>query len=90
MDSTTLQKGPQFTRRAYGPVGTQDPGGQDHGKIHAAQLEAVGLAVGHTSGSDPLQPLRVASEILMSPNSEAAVSQAREKMETAVAHHLKG
>jgi hypothetical protein len=57
-------------------------------KIHAAELEAVGVAVGHRQGPDPLRALRVAADTLKSPNFEAAVSQARTKMEAALVWHL--
>jgi hypothetical protein len=56
-------------------------------KIHAAELEAVGVAVGHRQGADPLRALRGAADTLKSPDFEAAVSQARTKMETALAWH---
>jgi len=52
-------------------------------KIHAAELEAVG----HPQGCDPLKTLRIAAEALQAPNFEAAISQVRSKLETAVAWH---
>jgi hypothetical protein len=54
-------------------------------KIHAAELEAVGLAVGHRPDAGALRILRAAADALRSPNFDVAVSQAREKMETAAA-----
>jgi hypothetical protein len=57
-------------------------------KIHTAELEAVGLVVGHPQGCDPLKTLRIAADALQPPNFEAAISQVRSKMEIAVAWHL--
>lgn len=57
-------------------------------EIHAAGLETVGLAVGHSQGKDALKVLQNAAETLRSADFEAAVSQARSKIETAVACHL--
>jgi hypothetical protein len=57
-------------------------------KIHAAELETVGLAVGNSRGKDALSTLRAAAETLRSPDFDAAISQARSKIESAVALHL--
>ena len=89
MNSTSMQKGALITREAHSALldlKTLVDSVTD--KIHAAELEAVGLAVGHRQGADPLRMLRIAAETLRSPNFEAAISQARVKMETAVAWHL--
>jgi hypothetical protein len=55
----------------------------------AAELEAVSLAISPRLGGDALRTLRVAIEHLQSANFEATLSQAREKLETAVAWHYK-
>lgn len=57
-------------------------------KIRVAERESVGVAIGRRQGDDPLRTLRDAAEKLQSPNFEAAVSLAREKMQTAVNWHL--
>lgn len=57
-------------------------------EIHAAELETAGMAIGCLEGDDPLRTLRAAAETLRSPGFEAAILQARRKMETAVAWHL--
>jgi hypothetical protein len=89
MDSTIMQKGALFTREAHmALLELKALVDNTTEKIHAAQLEAVGLAVGHSQNEDPLKTLRLASEIFLSPNFEATVSQAREKMGTAVTHYL--
>ena len=53
--------------------------------IHAAEIEIVGLAIGHKQSGDPLQTLRTAAETLRSPNFEATILEARAKMATAAA-----
>jgi hypothetical protein len=53
----------------------------------AAELEAVSLAISSRPGGDALTTLRVAIEHLQSPNFEATLSQAREKLEIAAAWH---
>jgi hypothetical protein len=53
-------------------------------KTRIAERETVGVAIGRQKGDDPLQKLREAAEKLQSSNFEAAISQAREKMQTAV------
>jgi hypothetical protein len=62
-------------------------------KIQTAGLEEVGLAlgftVGHRQGSDRLRTLQVAAETLRSPKFEAAVWQARAKMENSLAWQLR-
>ncbi len=58
-------------------------------KIHVAERETVGVAIGRWQSDDPLRTLRDAAETLQSPNFEAVVSRAREKMESAVAWHVR-
>jgi hypothetical protein len=88
MNSAKMQKGALVTREARLALSDLknlvDSAAE---KIHAAELEAVGVAVGHRPGADPLRALRVAADTLKSPDFEAAVSQARTKMETALAWH---
>jgi hypothetical protein len=57
-------------------------------EIHAAELETVGQAVGHSQGMDALKALRAAAETLRSADFEAAVFEARSKVETAIAWHF--
>ena len=56
---------------------------------HAGELEAVSLAISPRPGGDAPTKLRVAVEHLQAANFEATLSQAREKLETAVAWHYK-
>lgn len=58
-------------------------------KIRLAERETVAVAIGHQRGDDPLRTLRAVKETLKSQRFEAAVSDAREKIETAVEWHLK-
>jgi len=89
MNSTSKQKGALATREArLALLELKILVDSTAEKIHAAELEAVGLAVGHSQGCDPLKTLRIAVEALRSPNFEAAISEVRTKMETAVAWHL--
>jgi len=57
-------------------------------KAHAAQLQTVGQAIGSVRGEDALRTLRTVAEAIGSPNVDAAVTQARMKIETAVASYL--
>jgi hypothetical protein len=57
-------------------------------KIHAAELDTIGLAIGRPQGDNPSRTLLLAAETLQSPRFEAAVRQAQAKMEAAVAWHL--
>ncbi len=57
-------------------------------KIHAAELDTIGLAIGRPQGDNPSRTLLVAAEALQSPRFEAALRQAQAKMEAAVAWHL--
>jgi hypothetical protein len=89
MESTNLQKGALITREAHlALLDLKTLVDSITENIHAAEREAVGLAIGHRQGAVPPRMLRVAAEALRSANFEVAVSQARAKMETAVAWHL--
>jgi hypothetical protein len=57
-------------------------------KLRTAERETVGVAIGHSQDEDPLRTLQDAANALQSPNFEAAVSLAKEKMQTAVNWHL--
>jgi hypothetical protein len=57
-------------------------------KISVAERETVGVAIGHGRNEDPLRTLRDAADALQSARFEAAVSLAKEKMQTAVNWHL--
>lgn len=56
-------------------------------RLRVAERETVGVAIGHSHNEDPLRTLRDAAEALQSPKFEAAVSLAKEKMQTAVNWH---
>jgi hypothetical protein len=56
-------------------------------KVHAAEFEAVRLAIGGQETEASLTPLQAAAESLRSPHFESAVSHARDKVETALACH---
>jgi hypothetical protein len=90
MNSTDMQRGALVTREARLALSDlKNLVDRAAEKIHAAELEAVGVALGRRQGADPLRALRVAADTLSSPDLEAAVSQARTKMETALAWHLR-
>jgi hypothetical protein len=57
-------------------------------RVHAAELEATGLAIGRSHANDPLKTLRLVADTLRSSDFEAAVLEAKAKMETAVSSHL--
>ena len=57
-------------------------------KLRTAERETIGVAIGH-SQHDPLRTLQDAADTLQSPSFEAAVSQAKEKMQSAVNWHLR-
>jgi hypothetical protein len=90
MSFTNLQQGALITRDAHGAVldlkKLVDNAAE---KIRVAERETVGVAIGGRQGDDPLRTLRDAAETLQSPNFEAAVSLAREKMQTAVDWHVR-
>jgi hypothetical protein len=58
-------------------------------KIRLAERETAAVAIGHRKDDDPLRTLRHVEDTLKSQRFEAAVSDAREKIETAVEWHLK-
>ena len=90
MSFTNLQQGTLITRDAYLALSELkklvDTAAE---KTRAAERETVGVAIGHQQSDDPLRTLRDAAETLQSPNFEAAVSLAREKMQSAVDWHLR-
>jgi hypothetical protein len=84
MSSTNLQKRALATREAHlALLDLKKVVDEATQTAHAAELEAVALAISPRQGSDTT--LRVVIDRLQSPNFEAALSQAREKLETAVA-----
>ena len=56
-------------------------------KLRVAERESVGAAISSRIGENPLQTLRDAAEALQSPNFEAALLQAKEKMQSALNWH---
>jgi hypothetical protein len=56
-------------------------------KLRTAERETVGV-VGHGRDEHPLQTLQAAADALQSPKFEAAVSHAKEKMQSALNWHL--
>ena len=54
-------------------------------QIRAAELEMVGLAIGRYQGPDPVKILRAAAETLQSSDFETAISEAKSKMNDAMA-----
>jgi len=57
-------------------------------KLRVAERESIGVAIGHGQDEDPLRTLQDAADALQSPSFEAAVSLAKEKMQSAVNWHL--
>jgi hypothetical protein len=57
-------------------------------RLRVAERETVGVAIGHSHNEDPLRTLRDAADTLQSAKFEAAVSLAKEKMQSAVNWHL--
>ena len=58
-------------------------------KIRPAERETAAVAIGHQKDDDPLRTLRDVEDTLRSQRFETAVSDAREKIETAVEWHLR-
>jgi hypothetical protein len=58
-------------------------------KLRTAERETIGVAIGHSQDEDPLRTLQDAADALQSPSFEAAVSLAKEKMQSAVNWHLR-
>jgi len=56
-------------------------------KLRTAERETVGV-VGHGRDENPLRTLQDAADALQSPKFEAAVSLAKEKMQSALKWHL--
>jgi hypothetical protein len=56
-------------------------------KLHVAELETVDAAIGRRQPSEPLRTLLGAADALRSAKFNAALEEARLKMETAVASH---
>jgi hypothetical protein len=54
-------------------------------KVHAAEFEAARMAIGGREAEPLLTPLQSAADSLRSPSFEAAVAQARDKVEVALA-----
>ena len=91
MSFTNLQQGTLIRRDAYVALSElKKLVDSTTEKIRVAERETVGVAIGRQQSNDPLRTLRDASQALQSPNFEAAVSLAREKMQTAVDWHLRG
>jgi hypothetical protein len=58
-------------------------------KLRAAERETVGVAIGRGLDENPLRTLQDAADTLQSPNFEAAVLLAKEKMQSALNWHLR-
>ena len=58
-------------------------------KIRLAERETAAVAIGHQKDDDPLRTLRDVEDTLKSQRFETAVSDAREKIETAVEWHMR-
>jgi hypothetical protein len=58
-------------------------------KVRLAERETAAVAISHQQGDDPLRTLRDVEDTLKSQRFQAAVSDAREKIETAVKWHLR-
>ena len=58
-------------------------------KIRLAERETAAVAIGHQKDDDPLRTLRDVEDTLKSQRFQTAVSDAREKIETAVEWHLR-
>ena len=58
-------------------------------KIRLAERETAAVAIGHQKGDDPLRTLRDVEDTLNSQRFATAVSDAREKIETAVEWHMR-
>jgi hypothetical protein len=90
MSFTNLQQGTLITRDAYVALSElKKLVDRATEKIRVAERETVGVAIGRQENDDPLRTLRDAVEALQSPNFEAVVLLAREKMQAAVDWHLR-
>ena len=89
MMSLSTERGALITRDAYSALlALRNLVDQATEQMHEAEREAVGLAIGSSQKTNPLQTLKVVAQALQSPAFEAAVSEARTKTETAMAWHL--
>jgi hypothetical protein len=85
MRSATLEKAALNAREAYSVLSHLKALVESAANTtRDAERKTVGLAIGHGQKEDPIEALRAATETLRSPSFEAAVSEARLKMETAV------
>jgi hypothetical protein len=83
-----IHKGALATREAHGALLELRAIIEDAAqRVHAAEFEAVRLALAGEATDAAQKPLQAAADTLRSPSFEAAVSQARDKMETALALH---
>jgi ribosomal protein L31E len=57
-------------------------------RLRVAERETVSAAISSRHDENPLQTLRDAAEALQSPNFEAALRQAKEKMQNALNWHV--
>ncbi len=91
MNPTNLQKRALATREAHlALLDLKKFVDEATQTTHAAELEAVSLAISPRQDGNTLSTLRVVIERLQSPNFEAALTQAREKLETVVACQVEG
>jgi hypothetical protein len=91
MNSTKLQKRALATREAHlALLDLKKFVDEATQTTHTAELEAVSLAISPRQGGDSLATLQVVVERLQSQNFEAALFQAREKLQSAVAWHIEG
>ncbi len=87
--SNDLQQGALITRDAHAAlIELKQMVDSVTEKIRVAERETVGVAIGRRQCDDPLQKVRDAMEKLQSAKFDAAISQARAKMQTAVNWHL--
>jgi hypothetical protein len=85
MSSASLEQVALITREAYSAllhVKTLVESASND--IREAERETVGLAIDREQRDDPVTALRSATETLQSPEFQAAISEARAKIETAV------
>jgi len=88
MLSSGMCKGALITREAYlALLDLQSLLETAVEKAHTAGLDTVGLTVSSQATGDPLHALRVAAETLESSAFDSALSEARYKIETAMAWH---
>jgi len=84
-----LQHGAVITREAYSALlNLKSLVEQVTDQTHTASVEAVGFAINRQSIGDPLRALKIAADALQSPIFDNAVSDARKKVDVAIAWHL--